>query len=505
LGAGRAHEHHVAISRVARQSSAFGQIARRLTAAKPIIAVKSGRTRAGRRAASSHTGALLEASEATVDALFEHAGIIRVETLDEQLDVAALLALAPLPRGDRVAIVTNAGGPAIMCADACAAAGLRVEPLGEMTRARLAADLRAAAAVSNPVDMLAAATAADFRRTVERVAADRGVDAVIAIFIPPLPGRRCEPVLRAIRAAARRAARDGVAIAAVAMAPGMPGAADLGPPGVPIYSTPEQAARALGHAARHARRVRAPVPVAQVPAGVDADAAAAVIAEALADRTGWLGPDATARLLRSYGLPLAAFEIAPTPADAGRCATALHSAVALKAIVPGLLHKSDAGAVRLDLNGAAQITRAASDLKATFAAGETPIEGFVVQQMAPPGVEMLVGIVGDEHFGPVVACAAGGTAVELLGDVQVRLAPVADAEAAAMVRALRTFPLLDGYRGAPRADVRGLEDIVVRAAAHPEVAELDLNPVVVCAAGALIVDSRVRVQRPPRRAPLASL
>lgn len=483
----------------------FSQIARRLTPAKPVIAVKSGRTRAGRRAASSHTGALLESSEVTVDALFEHAGVIRVDTLDEQLDVAALLALAPLPRGDRVAIVTNAGGPAISCADACDAAGLRVEPLTEKTRERLAAELPASAAVSNPVDMLAAATAADFRRTIRHVAADPGVDAIIAIFVPPLPGRLCEPVLRAIRDASRHAACREVTVAAVLLAPDL-GAAE---PGIPVYTTPEHAARALGHAVRHARHVRAPTPAAQAPADVDADAAAAVIAEALADGAGWLRPDAAARLLRAYGLALAPFEIAGTPTAAGRCAAALGGPVALKAIVPGLLHKSDAGAVRLNVAGATQVSRAAHDLQTRFAMTDTPVEGFVVQRMAPAGVEMLVGIVDDEHFGPVVACAAGGTAVELLGDVQVRLAPVADAEAAGMVRSLRTFPLLDGYRGTPPSDVGALQDVIVRtaalAAAHAEIAELDLNPVVVSPSGALVIDARVRVRRPPRRPPLAAL
>ncbi|MEA2154305.1 MAG: hypothetical protein QOE11_445 [Solirubrobacteraceae bacterium] len=489
----------------------FGQIARRLTAAKPVIAVKSGRTRAGRRAASSHTGALLQASEATVDALFEHAGVIRVETLDEQLDAAAMLALAPLPRGERVAIVTNAGGPAITCADACGAAGLRVEALSELTRERLAANLPAAAAVGNPVDMLATATAADFGRAIGHVAADPGVDAIIAIFIAPLPGRRAEPVLHAIRVAAHRAARDGVTVAAVVMAPSTTAAAAPAPgePAVPVYATPEHAARALGHAVRHARRVRAPRPVPVTPADVCADVAAAVIAEALAEGPGWLAADATARLLRAYGLPVAPFVLAASPAAAGRAATLLGGPLALKAIVPGLLHKSDADAVRLSLTGAAQVTRVARELKARFAAASTPVDAFLVQQMAPPGVEMLVGVVSDERFGPVVACAAGGTAAELLGDVQVRLAPVAGSEAAQMVRGLRTFALLDGYRGAVPVDVGALEDIVVRtaalAAAHPEVAELDLNPVVVSASGAVIVDARVRVERPPRRPPLTAL
>ena len=483
----------------------FGQIARRLTASKPVIAVKSGRSAAGRRAASSHTGALLDASEATVDALFAHAGVIRVDTLDEQLDVAAMLALAAPPRGERVAIVTNAGGPAIACADACAAAGLRVEPLAAKTRARLQRRLPAAAAVSNPVDMLAAATPGDFRRTVEHVAADPGVDAIVAIFIPPLPGRRCEPVLEAICAAAERAAQHGVAVAAVLMTP-EPIAA---PAGVPVYATPEHAARALGHATRHALRRRERAPEPEPPDAVSADAAAAVLAEALASGPGWLDADATARLLRAYGLPLAAFDVARSPAEAGAVARTRGGAVALKAIVPGLVHKSDAGAVRLGVRGPKNVERAAAQLRERFERAGTPVEGFVVQQMARPGVEMLVGVVGDPQFGPVVACAAGGTAVELLGDVQVRLAPVAEREALSMIRALRTFPLLDGYRGAVPADVAALADVVVRAAAlaaaHPEIAELDLNPVVVSEAGALVVDARVLVERPAHRPSLTEL
>jgi acetyl coenzyme A synthetase (ADP forming)-like protein len=261
----------------------FGQIARRLTATKPVIAVKSGRTPAGRRAASSHTGALLEASEATVDALFDHAGVTRVQTLDEQLDVAALLSGQPLPAGNRVAIVTNGGGPGIACADACAAGGLAVEPLGEATRARLRERLPAAASVANPVDMLAAATPAHFRHTVGAVAADPAIDAVVAIFIPPLPGGRAEPVVRAVRAAAVRANREGKPVLGVVMAPGE---AQTAASGVPVYDTPEQAARALGHATRHARRRRRPVADPTPPAGIDADLAHAVLARALADGEG---------------------------------------------------------------------------------------------------------------------------------------------------------------------------------------------------------------------------
>jgi len=480
----------------------FGQICRRLSASKPVIVVKSGRSAAGRRAASSHTGALLQASEAAVDALFDHAGVIRVETLDEQLDVAELLAHQPLPRGDRVAIVTNAGGPAISCADAAMAAGLRVEPLTEDTRRALADHLPPAAALTNPVDMLAAATSADFRRTIETVAADPGTDAIIAIFLQALPGRGADMVLRAIRAAARR---TDVPVLAALMTAQPPSAARDVEHDVPVCATPEHAARALGHAARHARNRRRRAPDVGPPPGIDSDAAAVLIAEALGAGGGWLGIEETMRLLRAYGVPAARVHVAGSAHAAGRLAATAGADVALKAIVPGLLHKRDAGAVRLGLRGANAVARAARELRSSLEADGNAVDGFVVQAMAPRGVEMLVGVVSDPQLGPVVACGAGGTAVELLGDVQVRLAPVAPIEATAMVHGLRTFPLLDGFRGAPRADVPALEDIVVRigwlAANHPEIAELDLNPVIVAPSGATVVDARVRVERPARRPP----
>jgi acetate---CoA ligase (ADP-forming) len=479
----------------------FGQICRRLTASKPVVVVKSGRSAAGRRAASSHTGALLQASEAAVDALFDHAGVIRVETLDEQLDVAELLAHQPLPLGDRVAIVTNAGGPAISCVDAGMAAGLRVEPLTEDTRRALADHLPPAAALTNPVDMLAAATSADFRRTIEVVAADPGVDAIIAIFLQALPGRGADTVLRAIRAAARR---TDIPVLAAFMTAQPASAADV-EHDVPVYATPEHAARALGHAARHARNRRRRAPDVEPPRGIDSDAAAVLIAEVLGAGGGWLGIEETMRLLRAYGVPAPRVHVAGSPHAAGRWAATAGDDVALKAIVPGLLHKRDAGAIRVGLRGANAVARAARELRSSLEAHGHAVDGFVVQAMAPRGVEMLVGVVSDPQLGPVVACGAGGTAVELLGDVQVRLAPVAPIEATDMIHGLRTFPLLDGFRGAARADVPALEDIVVRigwlAANHPEIAELDLNPVIVAPTGATAVDARVRVERPARRPP----
>jgi acyl-CoA synthetase (NDP forming) len=233
------------------------------------------------------------------------------------------------------------------------------------------------------------------------------------------------------------------------------------------------------------------------------------VAEALVGGGGWLVPERTAALLRSYGIPQVEARIAGSPAGVGRCAAELGGPVAIKAIAPGLVHKADVGGVRLGLEGASAATRAAREISASVRAAGHATAGFVVQAMAPEGVEILVGAVGDPDFGPVVACAAGGGAVELLGDVQTRLVPLSHADAAEMIRSLRTFPLLDGYRGAPKADVHALEDVLLRVAAlaadHPEIAELDCNPVLVAPRGATVVDARVRIEPPPPARPYPSL
>jgi acetate---CoA ligase (ADP-forming) len=483
----------------------FGRIARRVSAAKPVIAVKSGRSAAGARAAASHTGALVAASDATVDALFRHSGVIRAGTVGELFDVAALLSGQPLPGGERVGVVTNAGGPGIACADACEAAGLSVEPIAARTRRRIAAELPREASVANPVDMIASASAAAYRHAIEAIADDPAVDAVIAIFIPPLV-TQAPDVAEAIQAAAARANAAGKPLLAVWMAQDDAARAELAGR-VPAYATPEEAVRALAHAVRYARWREAAAEPPPALDGIDADAASAIVAQSLAEGGGWLVPERAAALLAAYGVPQVQALIAGSPAAAGRCAAEIGGPVAIKAIAPGLVHKADAGGVVLGIEGAAGATRAARAISASIrAAGHAPA-GFVVQAMATPGVEILVGAVGDPDFGPVVACAAGGGAVELLGDIQTRLAPLTRSDAAEMVRALRTFPLLDGYRGAAPADVPALEDVLLRVAAlvaaHPEIAELDCNPVLVAPDGVTVVDTRVRIEppRPPRPYP----
>ena len=486
----------------------FARTARRVARAKPVLVVKSGRSAAGARASASHTGALLAASDVTVDALFHQAGVIRADTLAELFDVASLLANQPIPAGRRVGIVTNAGGPGIMCADVCETEELEVVELSRALQARLREGLPAEAAVANPVDMLASAPASQYRRTVELVATSGEVDAVIAIFIPPLRGDPAA-VAQAVHEAA--AAAGAVPVLSVVMsARELLAEADGGRPRLPRYQFPEDAARALVRAVEYATWRRRPE--GQVPELPEArrDEAAALLAAALADGPGprWLAPEEVARLLACYGVPVAEWRLAGSPEEAGAAAAELGGPVALKAVAPGLIHKTEAHAVRLHLTGADQVRTAAGQMAAAVAAEGYTVDGFLVQRMVGEGVELLVGVVHDASFGPVVACGAGGTAVELLKDVAVRITPLTDVDAAEMVRSLQTFPLLEGYRGAPRADVAALEDLLLRVSAlveaHPEIAELDLNPVRALADGVMVVDARVRVEEVSHPIPLAA-
>jgi acetyl coenzyme A synthetase (ADP forming)-like protein len=485
----------------------FGRIARRVGRTKPIVAVKSGRSKAGARATSSHTGALIAASDVNVDALFRQSGVVRTETLGELLDVAELLANQPVPGGGRVAILTNSGGPGIMCADACEADGLEVVTLSDSTCEVLRELLPGEAGLPNPVDMLATASGEDYRRAILAVAADPLVDAMVVIFTPPLVTRP-EEVARAIREAAGQLPRPVPLLAVFISAGGAPSELHDGGPHVPAFEFPEEAARALARAAHYgAWRARDPGSVPEL-SGSRGDEAAAVIAEALVRGPGWLNPAEVERVLDCYGIPIADSRLVRSPAAAGRAAQELGGEVVVKVVSPTLVHKTEAGAVRVGVSGRSQATRAAREMGDAVESGGHRVEGFLVQQQVPSGVEMLVGVVNDPLFGPVVACGAGGVAAELLKDVEVRLTPLTDRDASEMVRSLATYPLLEGYRGGPRANVAALEELVLRVSAlvdaHPELVEMDCNPVIATAEGAVVVDARIRVKPAPPARPWAA-
>jgi acetate---CoA ligase (ADP-forming) len=470
----------------------FARVARRVSRSKPIVAVKSGRSAAGARATSSRTGALLAASDVTVDALFRQAGVTRTDTLAELFDAVRLLANQPLPKGQRVAIVTNAGGPGIMCADTCEAGGLEVVELSAGLQDTLGRLLPAEASTANPVDMIASATPAQYQAVLEAIAASGEADALIVIFIPPLAVDSREV------AAAIRGARMPSDITRLSVFLSSERVRDLDP--IPTYAFPEEAARALSHAARYATWRRTPEGRLPELAGIKSDQAKLILATSLAAGIGWMEPAAVIHLLDCYGLSPVASELVDSPAAATRAAQRIGGPVALKAVAPGLLHKTEAGAVQLGLHGRKAVLGAAKEMAGALAGQGQPKVRFLVQEMAPSGVEMLVGVVNDPSFGPVVACCAGGTATELLKGFAVRITPLTVEDARAMPRSLATFPLLDGYRGAPKLDVAALEDLLLRVSqlveSNPEIAEMDLNPVIVHGDGVAVVDARVRLQVP---------
>jgi acetyl coenzyme A synthetase (ADP forming)-like protein len=465
----------------------FTEIARRVSRSKPIVAVKSGRSNAGARAASSHTGALA-ASDTVVDALFRQAGVIRTDTLQELFDAAALLCHQPLPAGRRVAIVTNAGGPGILAADACEGSGLELARLSDATRAELRSFLPSSASVGNPVDMLASAPATDYARTLAAVLGDESVDSVLTIFIPPLV-TAADAVATAVREAAAQSPSKPI-LAVMMRSQGAPESLK----GIPCYAFPESAAIALSRVTSYAEWRRTPVGATPEFADVRPDVARATVDRALQRGETWLTAGEVAALLSAVGIHQATTRVARTCDEAVREAASIGYPVVLKAVGPSLLHKTERGAVALDLASEADLREAAADLAARLG---DDLTGYLVQPMVSAGVEMLVGAIDDPLFGPVIVCGSGGVLAELLADSASRLHPLTAADAAEMIEELRAVRLLRGYRGQPPADVEALRQVILRVSALlticPEVHELDLNPVKVLRSGACVVDARVKV------------
>jgi acetyl coenzyme A synthetase (ADP forming)-like protein len=479
----------------------FARLARRLSRTKPIIAVKSGRTDAGRRAASSHTAAAAS-SDRAVDSLFAGAGVIRVPTLTELFDTALVLADQPLPAGGRVGVVGNSGGPGILAADACGLVGLELPELGADTQDTLRTFLPPSAAVANPVDLLAGATGEQYGRTLAAVLADPQIDAVIVVYTPPLVSDP-DDIAAAVAAAAASAAKPVVACFLGAESGPI---ALRSPPSdgrrVPCLPFPERAAQALARARSYREWREQPDGVEPHLHGIDRVAAQKLVAEALAHPPGggWLDAAEAWALLRYYGFPIIATHVAMDEQDAVEAADAVGYPVALKAGSGRIVHKSDTGGVRLGLADPAAVRAAFRAM--TDALGQR-MGGAIIQPMAVAGVETIVGVVNDELFGPLVMFGLGGVATDLLGDRAFRGAPLTDLDAAGLVRSLRTSPLLTGYRGAPPVDLDALEDVVLRAGRLaeevPELAELDLNPVIATPKGSLVLDVKIRLTAPPRQ------
>jgi acetyl coenzyme A synthetase (ADP forming)-like protein len=476
----------------------FYQIARELTRKKPIFVVKAGRTAAGARAASSHTAALA-GTDLAADALMEQCGVVRAQTVEELFDYAMAFPRLPLPKGNRVAIVSNAGGPAIILADACESLGLSVHELSAETQAAIRRRVPDEAAVRNPVDLIASATAETYRDVLALVLQDPNVDAVIVSVVPPPLGSKAKDVAEAIvRVAASR--RDIPVMAVLMGRQGIPaGMRELLTAGMPGYIFPESAARALAAMNRYREWLERPAGTEhRFPA--DAGRVAGILKGAAAEGREKLTEAEAMEVLGAYGIPTVPWRRAVSADEAAAAARAIGFPVVLKVISASIVHKSDVGGVVLGLSSEKEVREGYARMlqRVKERAGVVP-ESVFVQAMIPGGRETIVGSTRDPKAGPLLMFGLGGLAVEVLKDVVFRVHPVTDVDARGMVRGIRGFGFLEGVRGEPAVDLVALQEIIQRVSQlvgeHEAILEMDINPLVAFPDRVLALDARFRIAR----------
>ncbi|MGH7932830.1 MAG: GNAT family N-acetyltransferase [Candidatus Binataceae bacterium] len=486
----------------------FARLAREVALTKPIVAVKSGRSAAGTRAATSHSGSLAN-YDLAVDALFEQAGVIRTNTLEELFDVAALLATQPVPAGARVGVVSNAGGPGILLADACEAGGLELPALRSTTLDHLRTFLTGRSAFANPIDMTASAAPADFERAVAAVGNDPNVDSLVVVYIPPIITRAADTAAAIARAAGIVPPTKPILTVVLSSQP-PPAELHTGPRGkLPVYDFPEDAAIALGAAWRYGRWRNRPRGRVHSLGRFAHETIRAVVERVLEGSDGlrWVEPGDLATVMRAAGIRVAQAERTTVEAAPGMAET-LGGPLVIKAVAPGVERKRDSGGVIMGLKSPDAVAAAVETLRERMDAVGAHLDGVMLQRQIEGGIEAMVGVTSDPTFGPLVVCSVGGAMSELLKDASFRLNPVTDVDAEEMVNSLRTSPLLDGYRGAPPADREALTVLLMRVSALvealPELAELELNPIKVLAPGegAVVIDARMLL-RPYRGAAAA--
>ncbi|HEX5138256.1 MAG TPA: acetate--CoA ligase family protein, partial [Planctomycetota bacterium] len=456
----------------------FVPIARRVSRKKAIVAVKAGRSERGALAASSHTGALAGADVAA-DALLKDCGVQRVTSVEELFDVALALSKCPLPARNRLAVLTNAGGPAILATDAAVSSGLAMAPLRPATRAALKRQLVPEASILNPIDMVAGAGAKDYDRCLRLLLKDPTVDMVLVIFVPPLT-REPIVVARAVFEAAK-GSRKPVVCCFMSREEVLRGIRKASVEDwVPIYLYPESAVRALT-ALDERRRI-----LARAEGTVRRYRAKRIRLE-----KGWLGVDARRALSKAYGIPAVPGGLARTEEEAVAIAQRVGYPVVAKISSPGLVHKTDVGGVMLDIVDAGGVVEAFAKLMRAGA------EGVNVQQMLKGGRECVLGVATYPSFGPILMFGLGGIYVEVLKDVSFAVCPVSDVRARELVRGIKGYPILRGLRGQKSVDEEALVDAIRRvsqmALDHPEITELEFNPLLAFPDGVVAVDLRVRV------------
>jgi acetyltransferase len=455
----------------------FTQIAREITRTKPIIVVKAGRTAAGARAALSHTGALA-GQDVSVDALFEQTGVIRVSSIQEMFDTAIALAAQPVPKGKRVCVITNAGGPGILATDALVANGLEMAPLSDATKQELRDHLPQQASVENPVDLIASADAGRYGIALEAVTRDDNVDSVVPLFVPPLMINADAVADKIVEIANKH--RKPMLACMMGVEQNVSWIQKLKSAGLPIYPYPEGIAQTLAAMDRWRRwRER---PVGTIPVfEVDTKSATQILNKS--EGRPLKGRDAM-ELLETHGIPVLMMRLAATVDEAVNAAESCGFPVVLKLESPDVIHKSDVGGVKVDLRTPDDVRDAFesihSSLREKLPAAR--FSGVQVQAMVSGGTELVVGMTTDPSFGPLIMFGLGGVFVEVFKDVTFRVHPLSDVDAHEMITKIRSYPLLQGARGRKKIDLAKLAEIILRMSQLvtnlPDIDQIDVNPLV---------------------------
>ena len=471
----------------------FVRIARRVTKSKPVVAVKAGRTEAGSRATTSHTGSLGE-SDVAAEAVFTQTGVLRADSIEELFDCAMGFSKQPLPRGKRVAIVSDAGGPAIMCTDFLVQHGMELAALAPETVEGMRPHATPEATLKNPMDLTAAAGEAGYRQAVGLLLKDPGVDALIVIYVPPVPTEEIA-IAKAIVEASTGSDKT-ILCNFLGRSENSPGFVYLVENGIPAYLFPEDAAKTLAVMHRYKEYLKRDEGEFR-RFDADREAARRIVEGAKAAGRTRLREAEAMDLLRAYGFQTAATRMCKDAEEVVKAAREIGFPVVLKAVGPKLVHKTDYGAVALDLRAGPELRDACVRMDKALRKAGVERDGFLVQELVKGGKETILGMTRDKVFGPLLAFGLGGIYVEWLKDIAFGLAPLTDADAMRMVRSIRTFPMLEGVRGETPSDVPALVDALQRLSALvtdlDDIMEIDLNPVAALekGKGCKVIDARI--------------
>ncbi len=459
----------------------FTRIARGITRSKPIVAVKAGRTDAGARAVSSHTGALAEL-DVGADALFDQCGVLRVTSIDELFDIAKALSTQPLPRGNRVAVITNAGGPGILATDALVNLGIDMATFEEKTLKNLRDNLPSAAAINNPVDVIASGGPDAYRMAVDTVLSDKNVDGVIVIFVPPIVVSHREVIDAIIEVIGKHKNTKTVLGCFMTEPSGVAGSEEFIKHKIPIYNYPESAAKAMSLLVRYRNWIDRPVGEV-VSFDVDRERVKDIIDTVIkTGRRTILGEDALG-ILAAYGIRIAQSINAKTRQEIKNVDSQLGFPVIMKIDDPNITHKTDVGGVSADLRTKTEVLEAFRAMKKRFGGPGRDFAGVTIQELIKGGRETIIGMSQDPSFGPLMMFGLGGIYVEVMKDVAFKIHPVTDYDAEEMIKSIKSYPLLIGFRGAPAVDLKVLEETILRLSQlvndFPQLESFDVNPFIV--------------------------